>query len=78
MIDDQIAFVVAERVAGHREEEVGGGTAVLYFCPNHLSCGVVQRMCVSAQLFGSKISCVCIRMLDVYLGYVHHSPLPGG
>ena len=44
MIDDQIAFVMAERVAGHREEEEVGGTAVVYFCPNHLSYGVVQRL----------------------------------
>ena len=44
VIDDQIAFVMAERVAGHREEEEVGGAAVLHFCPNHLSCGVVQRL----------------------------------
>ena len=44
VIDDQIAFVMAERVAGHREEEEVGGAAVLHFCPDCLSCGVVQRM----------------------------------
>ena len=31
VIDDQIAFVMAERVAGHREEEEVGGAAVVYF-----------------------------------------------
>ena len=31
VIDDQIAFVMAERVAGHREEQEVGGAVVVYF-----------------------------------------------
>ena len=30
VMDEQIAFVMAERVAGHREEEEVGGAIVLY------------------------------------------------
>ena len=74
MIDDQIAFVMAERVAGHREEEEVGGTAVLHFCSNHLSYGVVQRMFLLSCLVPRSPVCVsgCL-MCILVMSTIPHS-----